>query len=125
MEIVVPIKTQRIVDLLCTAIESGVGYWVTEITQIKGKDAVEKPWYSCPTIFDDELVLKVVYDDPDKEEGNGAASKEITMKDIHKGFEIMAVKESGHFADFINENEDATTADVWWQCVVLGETVYG
>ena len=30
-----------------------------------------------------------------------------------------------HWRNFINENDDAETADVWFQLAVFGEVVYG
>ena len=30
-----------------------------------------------------------------------------------------------HYQDFVSENDDAVTADVWLQCVCLGDVEYG
>lgn len=43
---------------------------------------------------------------------------------IQKGLEVMANKYPKHWIDFILENEDAITCDVFGQCVVYGEDVF-
>jgi hypothetical protein len=37
----------------------------------------------------------------------------------------MAREAPQHFADFLNENDDADTGDVFVQCCLLGEIRYG
>jgi hypothetical protein len=37
----------------------------------------------------------------------------------------MAQAYTRHFADFINQNDDAITGDVFLQCCLLGEVLYG
>jgi hypothetical protein len=37
----------------------------------------------------------------------------------------MAKDYDWHFMNIITEDDDAITADVWLQCVLLGEVVYG
>jgi hypothetical protein len=38
---------------------------------------------------------------------------------------LMAEKEPRHFADFMQENDDAVTGDVFLQCVLLKAVIYG
>jgi hypothetical protein len=38
---------------------------------------------------------------------------------------LMAEKEPRHFGDFMGENDDATTSDVFLQLCLFGEVVYG
>lgn len=49
----------------------------------------------------------------------------ITMDDVKKGLQRMADSKAGHFEDFVSENDDMVTADVFLQLVVLGDVVYG
>ena len=42
-----------------------------------------------------------------------------------KGSQIMANKYTWHFDNFINDNADAETGDVFLQCSVLGDIVFG
>jgi hypothetical protein len=68
----------------------------------------------------------VRYDDPDKDdEGESTGRKVFGLADLAKGLQTMAEKYPRHFADFVAENDDADTGDVFLQCVVLGDVVYG
>lgn len=40
------------------------------------------------------------------------------------GLTTMAEKYPGHFEDFVNEGDDALTADVFFQCCIFGDIVY-
>lgn len=44
---------------------------------------------------------------------------------IQKGLEIMAEKYPSHWADFVGGNDDADTGDVFLQCALFGEVIYG
>ena len=44
---------------------------------------------------------------------------------VQRGLQTMAEKYPRHWGDFIRENEDAITGDVFIQCCLLGEVVYG
>lgn len=50
---------------------------------------------------------------------------EITDERLAQGLSVMAKIAPRHFADFLAGNEDATTGDVFLQCVTLGEVKYG
>ena len=49
----------------------------------------------------------------------------LTREKMEKGLQIMSEKYPQHFSDFIRENEDAITGDVFLQCALLGDIVYG
>src|SRR5947208_2364463 len=44
---------------------------------------------------------------------------------IQKGLEIMAAKYPYHFGNFIAEEYDAITGDVFLQCCLFGDVIYG
>jgi hypothetical protein len=44
---------------------------------------------------------------------------------ILEGSQVFAQDFPRHYDDFITQNDDAVTADVWLQCVCLGDVVYG
>ncbi len=50
---------------------------------------------------------------------------ELNLKKIKKGLAIMAKKEPAHFGDLIADNADQITADVFLQCCLFGEVIYG
>ena len=49
----------------------------------------------------------------------------LNIKKIKKGLTSMAKKDLQHFTDFINENYDQTTGDVFLQHCLFGKIIYG
>lgn len=68
--------------------------------------------------------LKIIVDDPDNE-GVDTRTVIIGPEQIKKGLQLMAEKAPYHFNNFIEENDDAETADVFGQFVVYGDLIYG
>jgi hypothetical protein len=60
-----------------------------------------------------------------KDEVNGQKSWTLNLRSIKKGLEVFASKYPRHFADFVSENDDASTGDVFLQCCLFGELVFG
>ena len=54
-----------------------------------------------------------------------SAKHHLTLADIQKGLETMRDKYPHHWADLVEENDDLITGDVFLQCAVFGELVYG
>jgi hypothetical protein len=143
------IPSRRIADLFVTAIESGDpvtcaarGGWCYGVYwQSKGVDPriSDTVWYDDPATYErDDFQLEIweVADENAYVRGAGdKANIENGALKVHKiGKEqiaagltkLAASKDYGHhYADIINENDDASTADTFLQFVVLGEVVYG
>ena len=49
----------------------------------------------------------------------------LNLKKIKRGMTVMAKKEPKHFADFVSGDYDQTTGDVFLQCCLFGEVIYG
>lgn len=49
----------------------------------------------------------------------------LDLKSVKRGLTVMAKKESIHYADFIKGDYDQTTGDVFLQCCLFGEVIYG
>jgi len=49
----------------------------------------------------------------------------LTPKSWAKAEQLMIKNHRSHFADIVGQNDDATTADVFFQLAVLGDLVYG
>ena len=120
-----------VANLLCDALESGSNYWY----RITGKEKPEtfnsfsdggneKDGYSLHTypfnkngaiLIDDGNSVKPVLRNP------------VILNEhrIMDGLTIMAKKYSGHFGDFLSGDYDETTSDVFLQCCVFGECIYG
>jgi len=108
---------ERLNDLLVTAFEGGITYWCESIE--RSKDTPESkalPYHSDALIAGARLKL-TVFDDED--------TYFLDLLDCADGLTIMATKYPKHFSDFLAENEDATTGDVFVQCCIFGELIYG
>jgi len=59
------------------------------------------------------------------EEENPEIELFVTHCRISRGLLLMSEKYPKHFADLIGENDDATTHDVFLQCCLLNNVIYG
>jgi len=115
------ISRETISDLLCTAFEGGSTYWVNELFIMKDAPDSMRPddfsgyasehgaYGGILKIFDNEAETTYLLSDTE----------------IQRGLNRMAEDHCHHWMDLINENMDADTADVFLQCCVFGEVVYG
>ena len=71
----------------------------------------------------------VVYDcyemDNELNGGEEPTKYHITMDNVKKGLEMMRDQYPRHYADLVEENDDAITGDVFLQLAVFGELIYG
>jgi len=137
----------RVRDLLCGAFEGGSGYWISSVTKHYAEGVVAEDfkvesdiggpytpagrftlegdyWPSVmliPFVQGCYLTL-TVEDEVDSDPPKTYKLDRDTMK---RGLEIMAANEPKHFADFLDENDDAHTADVFLQTCLFGEAIYG
>jgi hypothetical protein len=118
------ITVERVKDLLTSAFEGGSGYWIEETERIgEAKDRKQAP-FLCDAPFVKDGYLKVKEDGTEAKHGKGGWFN-VDPKTLTEGLKVMAEKYPKHFADFVAENDDADTADVFLQCVCFGETIYG
>ena len=124
------ITEERIRNLLCGAFEGGSNYWYYDLDykmgegytiedfREKGRMTIEEynqPYLLIPFVEGCAVIGKY-------EEGE---TFELTREKLIKGIQLMPVKCPSHWKDFINENDDAITADVFLQLCLFGEIVYG
>jgi hypothetical protein len=120
------IPRQRIADLLIGAFEGGSGYWC----RIVG--------YAAPVRIAVGEINGTVYRHCDYPLTGGAVIVQVTGDDDEegdrhtldgaaciRGLSVMAERYPRHWGNFVNENDDAETADVYLQCCLLGEVIYG
>ena len=71
----------------------------------------------------------VVYDcyemDSELNDGEEPTKHYLTMDNVRKGLELMRDEYPRHYADLMEEEDDAITGDVWLQLAVFGELIYG
>lgn len=125
----VPVKldipVRRIQDLICSALEGGSNYWYT-ITEFNEPDEFPNRFdlnrvfkhVEYPTNPGGSLVIR------DKED-DSRPDLVLNLDSIARGINVMAEKHPRHFAVFLSENDDAETGDVFLQCCLFGELVYG
>lgn len=123
------IEKTRIADLLCSALEGGSNYWYMIEKFIKPAK-VERQMFGDQTFRHIDYPLSeggaIMVSD---ERGCGAEKDKTTTRvdlpRLLEGLRIMQEKYPHHYANWLAENDDAETGDVFLQCCVFGETIYG
>lgn len=111
------VHNKDIIDILVSAFEGGSNYWYDDLEPLKRTSSLKN---TSDRFYDD--LVKNGFSLVDKETGK---SHKVSSKDLQHGFQTMAEKYPTHFGDFKEGNFDAETADVYLQCVVFGEAIYG
>lgn len=126
------IPESRVADLICAGMEGGIGYWGRIVEYIEPKeiwkgngwsDAIF-PHIHYPMSDGGALVICDAEFDPDDE---NTERWRFDRKAISRGLRRMATdpRYMHHFANFMDENEDAITGDVFIQLCCMGEVVFG
>lgn len=134
MKITQEIDDNMIIGLLCSAFEGGSNYWYfierTELAgDLKEEDFHEggkmqlpdQYWHWAELI---PLVPGCALIITDKE-SDGKEEYRLDRAALERGLQVMSDKYPHHFGDFMSENDDAITADVYLQCCLFGEAIYG
>lgn len=114
-------KEQDIKDLLSSAFEGGSNYWYW-IEEFGNPDNIECEFKCIDLPLSDNgyLIIKDKEDDSDKPE-----LYRLDRNIIERGIRIMSKKYPWHFENFIKDEADAETGDVFLQCCLFGDIVYG
>jgi hypothetical protein len=141
------ITYRRIADLFVTAVESGDPvttaskggwcyglYWQTKSAEPPDGNT---PWYDQPALYERPDFQIEVWEVADENAYRRGAGDEANIKSgalkvhairreqIAAGLQKLATsKHAHHFADIVNENDDAATADIFLQFVCFGEERY-
>lgn len=127
MKVIIDIPAERIQDLLCNALEGGYSNnWCRieryEYPSIETKESMDIEFPHIELPFKDG---KIIFKDVSGETNTPDKELILDIKAIEEGLQIMADEEPRHFADFLQENDDAITGDVFLQCCLLKEVIYG
>jgi len=127
IEIKYEVSMDTIASLLCCAFEGGSNYWYfienckapkTLSYKMDGPDGTTFPHIDYPLNEGGELEIL------DME--NKKKSYKLNLAIIKKGWKVFAEKYPWHFANAIVEcHADAETGDVFLQCCLFGELIYG
>lgn len=133
VSVTIEVSDKDIAYLLSSAFEGGAtGNWCRimdhklptapkPFMEEGGQDPKVWPNYDYPLTEDGAVVCR--RDD----EGTDKKYKPLVLDRaaIERGLKIMATKYPRHFSDFLIENYDMFTGDVFVQCCLLGSVEYG
>ena len=126
----VDVPTSTVRDLLIGAVEGGSNYWgafhedpnftksVTESDMTAYVESEGGEYLARYDIENPNYCLRV-------SDFEGGATYNVTFESFVNGLGIMANRYPRHFKDVITLNFDAETSDVFVQCAVFGEIVFG
>lgn len=134
IEISTHVTEDRIKGLLCCAFEGGSNYWC-KVTGYEfgnsgltydnfregGSQQGEDYWHPCQLIPLVEGCAVLIEDS----EAFTHETFRLDKEAIAKGLTLMATNYPKHWADFISENDDAETGDVFLQLCLFGEIKFG
>jgi hypothetical protein len=111
----------RLNDLLCCALEGGSNYWYMIHDVSAGK-----AYYDAVPYSGGWIMFTACGDDGEYNfQHHGETQFKLNWVAMVKGINIMANAYPYHFANFLAENEDAETGDVFLQCCLFGEIIFG
>lgn len=110
------IPVQRLTDLICVALEGGSNYWY----RIEKREMLELPYWEALKVCGRILISNHYVQNEDKKR-----SEWLDLYGMEQGLKTMQEKYPRHFNDFIEHNDDAVTGDVFLQCCLFGEVLYG
>lgn len=141
--VTVEVTDDQIRSLLCNAFEGGSNYWYSEAEPVlpsdgsvqmadvseggalqpRNPDGTQNYFHWAqllPTLPGCAVRLRA--------HGAGKTPDDVYTLDreaLNRGVQIMATKYVSSFADWMTEHDDATTGDVFLQCCLFGELVFG
>ena len=129
------LTNERREDMLCGALEGGSNYWYYlpdtsmcdkhEAKETKSREPLVSLMMRAVIAGESVPVHDLESITNDVEGDSGDLLGYFDMTSIRKGEELMREKAPTHWANLVGENDDAETADVWFQYCVLGDIVYG
>jgi len=130
----VDVPISRVQDMLCCAFEGGSNYWYmiekfhkpTEFVNLSDQPYDDKKpqifrHIDYPTNPGGYLIVS----DAKQAEGKDIKKVTLDLDACQRGLHVMAEKYPRHFSAMMTENDDAETGDVFLQCCLFGELVYG
>lgn len=119
------VSMEKVQDLLCNALEGGGNYWYFiksfNYPKRETKESLNIRFQHIELPFKGgSLTIQDI-------SGEGSEQKDmiLDLTSILEGLQIMADKFPKHFMDFICENDDAETGDVFLQCCLFKDVIYG
>jgi hypothetical protein len=141
---VLTVETEQSIDmedirgLLCTALEGSMskcwymieGYVYPRGLKSKdynegGKGQTGKEYWHPAEIVPTQEGGSVIFSSTEDEVLNGKSQWVLDLPAIKRGLALMAEKYPRHFGDFRAEKSDSITGDVFLQCCLFEDVIYG
>lgn len=137
LQLSLAVADKRLRDILCNAFEGGSNYWYFIEDTVCPPGTTLEDFFEGGSRQDPEnyfhyaellpleeggaLIIRTLEND----EINGHKSRRLDRDTIAKGCAVMAEKYARHWSNFVTEHDDAETGDVFLQCCLFGEIVFG
>lgn len=110
--------------IIAGALEGGSNYWYSLGEGIPPRDENQTPLSTriAHHLFNDPT-YKIQIMDAEDEEGEPLGY--VTQESMLNAFQIISKQYPWHYNNLISENDDAETADVFFQVATMGEIVFG
>lgn len=106
-QIINSFSNDRVEDLFSCGLEGGIGYWSVIVEKNLGYyDFNKEDWFIKIEVIDDET------------------QHILNREKLQKGLQTMSSKYPYHWKNFLSEDEDASTGDVFIQCCLFDEIVF-
>ena len=120
VQVTLTITSQQIADLVCSGIEGDMSPQWLKAFRCKSEYSGEDIWYADPKFWESENFVVTAFPE-DKE----FPARKLNLDDVKRALRTMAEEHPTHFSDFMEDNCDAITGDVFIQLLVLEKVVYG
>ena len=134
VKVTIEIPVRNIVDLFITAKDGGIDHWAksmdcfrTDVSDTEGhvEDRIGHGSIRIITNAEDWNRLFDIDFDMERQGPGRLRPYRRGLDDVQKAFGIMANKYPRYFADFMTDDTDVTTADVFVQLCCFGEVIFG
>lgn len=123
----IDVPLERVVDLLTCGLEGGYSPWLGQIAYdlvpVQDYEAFERYGQAKFWALGGSMIFS--FDGPNDNEGSFASKATVTKETLAEGLSRLASEATSHFADFLADNEDVETGDVFLQLMLLEEVIYG
>ena len=122
-KIEVTITGEMIENIIVGALEGGSNYWYMLGEGIPESDGQTPMSVRIANkILDDPEYKLPIYDIEDED---GEPLGYLTQEGMLKAFEIVSRNYNWHYNNMMSDSDDAETHDVFFQCAVMGDIIYG
>jgi hypothetical protein len=123
------VSTEMVKNILIGAFEGGSNYWYCGLEVDHWPDGMSpsdfKYWHAEVPLHKGGVLRFRDQDDPYGDGADEEGYYHLSIDNITSGMAAMKAKYPRHWTDFITEGDDAITADVFLQCCIFGDIIYG